>query len=379
MMPERNSTRFIRTTTCWTNGIAVVERRHARRRCQASHEVPPRRFFNEREWATLVAICDRVDSAAGARRAGADRAVDRRQAPSTGRAPAPAMPRCRRSRECWRRGIDAIEDEAQQRYRRSFAALDPGRAGSDPARHGRRRRSKRRHGTALPSQELPAPRAAARNRRRSITRIRRPGARSASAARLRRAAMCGSAPTAAIPGKAVEQAPERGAGTGATMSDSHDPQRRPALPTAARPTCSSAAAGCRCANTARTRRSTSPSSAPAPAAPRWPAKLAEAGFSRGGVRRRRLLAAARGFRLRREGAEQALLAAGPHQRRRRIRSSSAPTIPAARSAARRCISRWWPCAGGRNGSRRAANSATAATGRSIGRRCGATTPRSRTR
>ena len=42
-----------------------------------------------------------------------------------------------------------------------------------------------------------------------------------------------------------------------------------------------------------------------------------------------------------------------------IRSSSAPTIPARPSAARRCISRWWRCASGRNGSRRARRSATA--------------------
>ena len=52
---------------------------------------------------------------------------------------------------------------------------------------------------------------------------------------------------------------------------SDDPLLEPRARTAARLTCSRLAAGCRCASTAETRRSISRSSAPAPAAARWPA------------------------------------------------------------------------------------------------------------
>ena len=53
----------------------------------------------------------------------------------------------------------------------------------------------------------------------------------------------------------------------------------------ARRTSSASAPGCRCANTATTRRSTSPSSAPAPAAARWPAGWRKRLLGRGARRR----------------------------------------------------------------------------------------------
>ncbi len=55
------------------------------------------------------------------------------------------------------------------------------------------------------------------------------------------------------------------------------------------------------------------------------------------------------------------------------RSSSAPTIPAGRSAGRRCISRWWRCGFAPTGSAPARAWATAGTGRWTRTRCGAPT------
>ncbi len=95
---------------------AVVSRR--------LHDVPRRRFFNESQWTTLQAVCDRI-------------------IPQPERSdPVPIVPwldaRLWKGRgngthyaslppqaECWRRGADAIEAEAQQRYGRSFHLLDP--------------------------------------------------------------------------------------------------------------------------------------------------------------------------------------------------------------------------------------------------------------
>ena len=114
---------------------------------------------------------------------------------------------------------------------------------------------------------------AARHRAAPTTPIRPPGARSASAARPVRAAMCAWISTERDPWEAAEAkaGDEADARRGRTaMSD--DPLASSArAPTAARRMCSVPAAGCRCANTARTKRSISPSSAPAPAAARSPA------------------------------------------------------------------------------------------------------------
>ena len=62
-----------------------------------------------------------------------------------------------------------------------------------------------------------------------------------------------------------------------------------------------------------------------------------------------------------------------------IRCKWAATTAAKPSAGRPCTSRWFRFGFVPNGSNRAACSAMAPTGRSIGAKCGATTPRSRTR
>ena len=108
-------------------------------------------------------------------------------------------------------------------------------------------------------------------------------------------------------------------------------------------------------------------------------RLAEAGFSVVALRCRPVLAAARGFRLGRSAPAEALLDRRAHRATATTRSSSAPTTAANRSAAAPYISRWCRCASGPNGSSRAASSAMAPTGRSIGARCGTTTARSNRR
>ena len=133
------------------------------------------------------------------------------------------------------------------------------------------------------------------------------------------------------------------------------------------------AAGCRCANIADDEPVDFAIVGTGAGGGTLACRLAEAGFSVVGLRRRPVVAAARGFRLRRDAAAQALLDRRAHLRRRQSACSSAPTTAASRSAAARCISPWCRCASGRNGSSRAASSATASTGRSIGARCGATT------
>jgi hypothetical protein len=88
-------------------------------------EVPPRRFFTEREWATLAAICDRLVPQP-------DRPVD----------PVPIVPFIDEKlhqnqgdgfryadmppiREAWRRGIEAIDQEARAAWGRPFCELPP--------------------------------------------------------------------------------------------------------------------------------------------------------------------------------------------------------------------------------------------------------------
>lgn len=88
------------------------------------HEVPRRRFFTERQWATLVAVCDCVipqpeRSEPVPIAPWIDARVYEEQGTGTRYASLPPQ------QECWRRGMDAIEAEAQQRHRRSFDKLDP--------------------------------------------------------------------------------------------------------------------------------------------------------------------------------------------------------------------------------------------------------------
>ncbi|HEU5018730.1 MAG TPA: gluconate 2-dehydrogenase subunit 3 family protein [Pseudolabrys sp.] len=95
---------------------AVIEKR--------LNEVPRRRFFTERQWVTLVAVCDRVmpqpDRSDPVPIAPwIDTRVYERQGTGTHYASLPPQ------QECWRHGMDAIEAEAQHRHRRPFDKLDP--------------------------------------------------------------------------------------------------------------------------------------------------------------------------------------------------------------------------------------------------------------
>lgn len=95
---------------------AVVEKR--------LKDIPPRRFFSEPQFATLEAVCRRVmPQPERARPVPIAPWIDARlhENKGTGTRYASLPPQ----QECWRRGIDALEAEAQRRYRRAFAALDP--------------------------------------------------------------------------------------------------------------------------------------------------------------------------------------------------------------------------------------------------------------
>jgi hypothetical protein len=86
-------------------------------------EIPQRRFFNEQQWQTLVAVCDRViPQPERTRPVPIAPWIDARlfEGVGTGTRYASMPP----EQECWRRGIDAIEAEAQHRYRRPFHRLD---------------------------------------------------------------------------------------------------------------------------------------------------------------------------------------------------------------------------------------------------------------
>ena len=158
---------------------------------------------------------------------------------------------------------------------------------------------------------------AARHRRRLLRASRRPGTRSASAARPARAAMCAWASTDAIRGKRRRRRRARRP-SAAENAVSDEPQIAPRGATAARPTCSASAAGCRCANTRerggrlrhrRHRRGRRHA--------RLPAR--RAGLLRRRVRCRPVLASARGIRLRRARASEALLDRRAHRATARIR------------------------------------------------------------
>ena len=175
------------------------------------------------------------------------------------------------ARDAWRRGLAGIDAEARAPPRPRLRRTRRTRAGRDVARAPRRRASTPQS-LARPAARRFFARPAAQGRGRHLLRpaaglerdrLRRPG----QPARLR-------APRprpSAIRGR-------RRCGSGAGR---HEPRRstRRAPSTAARPTCSRAAAGCRCASTASTRPSTSPSSAPARAARRSRASSRASGFS----------------------------------------------------------------------------------------------------
>jgi hypothetical protein len=104
-------------TPSWNEATRAVVRKRL-------DEIPPRRFFNEPQWQTLLAVCDRViPQPERAEPVPIAPWIDARlfEGQGTGTRYASLPP----EQEAWRRGMDAIEAEAQQRYRRSFHHLDP--------------------------------------------------------------------------------------------------------------------------------------------------------------------------------------------------------------------------------------------------------------
>ena len=90
------------------------------------NEVPSRAFFDEVQYKTLEAVCDRVlpqPERAPREKVPVAPWIDRKltlnETTGTRYWPLPPM------QECWRQGIDAIEGESQHRFHRSFHALDP--------------------------------------------------------------------------------------------------------------------------------------------------------------------------------------------------------------------------------------------------------------
>lgn len=94
-------------------------------------DVPPRRFFDATEWATLVALCERVipqpERSERERVAIApwiDAALHERRGNGTRYAAMPA------DRDAWRRGLAAIDAEAREGYGAGFAELPGARQDS---------------------------------------------------------------------------------------------------------------------------------------------------------------------------------------------------------------------------------------------------------
>lgn len=89
------------------------------------NDVPPRRFFNEAQYATLEAACDRVmpQPERGPDKVPIAPWIDARifanEGSGTRYEPLPSL------QECWRRGLDAVDAEARHRFGRAFVALDP--------------------------------------------------------------------------------------------------------------------------------------------------------------------------------------------------------------------------------------------------------------
>ena len=278
-------------------------------------------------------------------------------------------------REAWRRGLRAIDAEAHRRHGVRFHTLDT--AEQDALL--RAAQDGRLAGAAWHGMDC-ALFFAKRLLPDIVTVLLRaipsPGTRSALAARRARAATCGWISTAAIRGKRPRPSPATRPRPPGKIPVSDDPQRsaaRQGWPRARRFSRRRLDADARISP--RTSRSISPSSARAPAAARWPAgsprpdSRSSLSMSGRGGGRSKISLPTRPISKSSIGPTSASATAP-------IRWCSAPTTAASRSAAAPYILRWCHCAFGRNGSSRAACSATARIGRSIGARCGATTARS---
>jgi hypothetical protein len=90
------------------------------------NDVPAREFFGELQYRTLQAVCDRVmpQPEREAREKvpiapWIDQKLQQNKTTGTRYVPLPPL------RECWLKGINAIEAEARHRFHRSFHILDP--------------------------------------------------------------------------------------------------------------------------------------------------------------------------------------------------------------------------------------------------------------
>ena len=169
------------------------------------HEVPPRRFFSEAEWELAAGDLRPADPAAGpAGRPGADRAVHRREA---AREPGRRLSLRGHAADSARPGgsaCDAIDEEARARWQRGFRELPRQSEGRGAALGAARRHAAAMHGRACRRSGFS--RACCCTRwSASITRTRRRGARSALAARPRRAAMSGCRRNRRDPWEAMEE------------------------------------------------------------------------------------------------------------------------------------------------------------------------------
>lgn len=87
-------------------------------------QVPPRRFFNEAEWATLESVCARVlpqDQAPGTIMITPWIDASLHDARTTGTRYEGLPP----NPECWRRGLCAIDSESLDRFGRTYASVTP--------------------------------------------------------------------------------------------------------------------------------------------------------------------------------------------------------------------------------------------------------------
>jgi hypothetical protein len=105
-------------TPSWNDQTREVVARRLR-------QVPPRRFLTELQFATLEAVCGRVmpQPERGAEPVPIAPFIDARlhanETSGTRYLPLPPL------QDCWRRGLDAIEAEAQHRFHRAYHLLDP--------------------------------------------------------------------------------------------------------------------------------------------------------------------------------------------------------------------------------------------------------------
>ncbi|HEX5328445.1 MAG TPA: gluconate 2-dehydrogenase subunit 3 family protein, partial [Acetobacteraceae bacterium] len=113
------STLAKRDTPSWNDATRrVIDQRLA--------DPPSPRFFNAAEWATLVALCDRIiPQPTGKGKVPIGNFVDRKLAENQGdgfqRAGQPDM------RQMWRGGLAAIDEESQLRFGQPFTELPGGR------------------------------------------------------------------------------------------------------------------------------------------------------------------------------------------------------------------------------------------------------------